>query len=250
MQSIVIQSVAALNVPALDQTLRAALGERFFGFTYANVAEAEIDYSEARVGVRPLSWLRASVTYANTDARDGATDVALARRPRHAWSAELAVEHGPLTAELSWREVGARLDTAGQAPQHGVQAAGMAPVQVLEGAHVARRRRPHVAGVLVEERCHRQSGHPTAIHARSDASSGRKVCTARRGSAGRAPGPGSGRPTPAQPRHGPSRRARLRDAGRPQALRTAGTGRHVRAAAAASITVASWMSTMSSTSSA
>jgi len=34
MQSIVIQSVAALNVPALDQTLRAALGERFFGFTY------------------------------------------------------------------------------------------------------------------------------------------------------------------------------------------------------------------------
>ncbi|HRK64982.1 MAG TPA: TonB-dependent receptor, partial [Terricaulis sp.] len=43
--------------------------------------------------------------------RDGATDVALARRPRHAWSAELAVEHGPLTAELSWREVGARLDT-------------------------------------------------------------------------------------------------------------------------------------------
>lgn len=83
----------------------------FFGFTYANVAEAEIDYAEARVGVRPLSWLRASVTYANTDARDGATDVALARRPRHAWSAELAVEHGPLTAELSWREVGARLDT-------------------------------------------------------------------------------------------------------------------------------------------
>lgn len=83
----------------------------FFGFSYANVAEAEIDYAEARVGMRPLSWLRASVTYANTHARDGATDVALARRPRHAWSAELAMEHGPFAAELSWREVGARLDT-------------------------------------------------------------------------------------------------------------------------------------------
>ena len=83
----------------------------FLGFTYANVAEAEIDYAEARVGVRPLPWLRARVTYANTDARDGATDAALARRPRHAWSAELAVEHGAFGAELAWREVGARLDT-------------------------------------------------------------------------------------------------------------------------------------------
>ena len=83
----------------------------FFGFSYANVAEAEIDYAEARVGVRPLPWLRASVTYANTNARDASTDVALARRPRHAWSAAIDIEHGPFAATFSWREVGARLDT-------------------------------------------------------------------------------------------------------------------------------------------
>jgi vitamin B12 transporter len=83
----------------------------FFGFSYANVNEAEINYAEARATLRPLGWLRASATYANTDARDTSTDVALARRPRHAWSAEVAVEHGPLAAALAWREVGARLDT-------------------------------------------------------------------------------------------------------------------------------------------
>jgi vitamin B12 transporter len=83
----------------------------FFGFSYANVDEAKIKYAEARVAIRLLAWLRASVSYSNTDARDAATDIALARRPRHAWSAEVEVEHGPFAALLSWREVGARLDT-------------------------------------------------------------------------------------------------------------------------------------------
>lgn len=83
----------------------------FFGFTYANVDEAEIDYAEARAQMRPLEWLRASVSYANTNARDAATDVALARRPRHAWSAEIEVTHGAFAAQIAWREVGARLDT-------------------------------------------------------------------------------------------------------------------------------------------
>lgn len=83
----------------------------FFGFSYANVDEAEIDYAEARIAVRPLSWLRASVGYANTDARDATTDVALARRPRHAWNAEIEIEHGPFAAQIGWRQVGARLDT-------------------------------------------------------------------------------------------------------------------------------------------
>ncbi|HRP11870.1 MAG TPA: TonB-dependent receptor [Terricaulis sp.] len=83
----------------------------FFGFTYANVDEAEIEYAEARATLRPLPWLSASVRYGNTDARDASTDVALARRPRHAWSAEIGVEHGPFAAQLDWREVGSRLDT-------------------------------------------------------------------------------------------------------------------------------------------
>lgn len=83
----------------------------FFGLTYANIDAAEIDYAEARIALRPLDWLTARVTYANTDARDASSDTALARRPRHGWSASLEAEHGPFAAQLSWREVGARLDT-------------------------------------------------------------------------------------------------------------------------------------------
>jgi vitamin B12 transporter len=83
----------------------------FFGFSYANVDNAEIDFAEARVAVRPLDWLTAQVVYANTDARDASTGQALQRRPRHAWSAELAAEHGSFAAQISWRQVGSRLDT-------------------------------------------------------------------------------------------------------------------------------------------
>lgn len=83
----------------------------FFGFSYANVDRAEIDFAEARVAARPLDWLTARVVYANTDARDASTGQALQRRPRHAWSAELAAEHGPFAAQISWRQVGSRLDT-------------------------------------------------------------------------------------------------------------------------------------------
>lgn len=83
----------------------------FFGWSYANVDEAEIDYAEARVALRPASWLTARAAYANTDARDAATDARLQRRPEHAWSAELEAAHGPFIAALSWRQVGARMDT-------------------------------------------------------------------------------------------------------------------------------------------
>lgn len=83
----------------------------FFGFSYANVAQAQIDYAEARVTARPLSWLTARVAYANTDARDVDADQALQRRPRHAWRAELEAEHGPFKANLAWSEIGSRLDT-------------------------------------------------------------------------------------------------------------------------------------------
>jgi vitamin B12 transporter len=82
----------------------------FFGFSYANVDRAEIKFAQARISARPASWLTARVTYANTDARDVGADRALQRRPRHAWSAEIEAEHGPMSARLAWREVGSRLD--------------------------------------------------------------------------------------------------------------------------------------------
>lgn len=83
----------------------------FFGFSYANVDRAEIDFAEARATLRPARWLSLGIVYANTDARDGATGTPLQRRPRHAWSAELLVRNGPFEAGLTWRETGARLDT-------------------------------------------------------------------------------------------------------------------------------------------
>ncbi len=83
----------------------------FAGFSYANVDRAEIDFAEVRFSLQPLDWLTMRVSYANTGARDAATDAPLQRRPRHAWSMSLQGQHGPLTAELSWREVGARRDT-------------------------------------------------------------------------------------------------------------------------------------------
>lgn len=83
----------------------------FFGFGYANIDRAEIEYAEGRLALRPLSWLTARVVYANTDARDVGADEALQRRPRHAWRAEVEAEYGPFEAQIAWRQVGARLDT-------------------------------------------------------------------------------------------------------------------------------------------
>lgn len=83
----------------------------FAGFSYANVDQAEIRFAEARVTLRPTSWLTARFSYANTDARDAAADEPLQRRPRHAWFAALQAERGPFAADLSWRQTGARMDT-------------------------------------------------------------------------------------------------------------------------------------------
>ncbi len=83
----------------------------FVGFAYGNVDRAEIDYAEARIAVRPTDWLTARVVYANTDAVNAATGVALQRRPREAWSAELVAESGRFSGQIAWRQVGARLDT-------------------------------------------------------------------------------------------------------------------------------------------
>ncbi|UPT64976.1 MAG: TonB-dependent receptor [Hyphomonadaceae bacterium JAD_PAG50586_4] len=83
----------------------------FVGFSYGNVDRAEIQYAEARVAMRPTDWLTARVIYANTDAVNAATELALQRRPQEAWSVELAAEHGALSGQISWRQVGSRLDT-------------------------------------------------------------------------------------------------------------------------------------------
>jgi vitamin B12 transporter len=80
-------------------------------FTYVNVDRADIDYAEARIALRPASWLTGRVVYGDTDAVNAATGVALARRPEQAWSAEIEVERGPFSAHLAWRHVGERRDT-------------------------------------------------------------------------------------------------------------------------------------------
>lgn len=83
----------------------------FVGFSYGNVDRADIDFAEGLVAVRPTDWLTARVVYAHIDAVNAATGVALQRRPEEAWSAALTAEHGAFRGEVSWRQVGTRLDT-------------------------------------------------------------------------------------------------------------------------------------------
>ncbi|MEZ5996189.1 MAG: TonB-dependent receptor [Hyphomonadaceae bacterium] len=83
----------------------------FQGLSYANFDRAKIDFAEARVALRPLDWLTAHISYANTNARDAGAGQALQRRPRHAWAARIEADWGRAHAELGWRETGARLDT-------------------------------------------------------------------------------------------------------------------------------------------
>jgi len=82
----------------------------FAGFTYANVDEAEIDTAEARLALRPTSWLTLRGGYIYTDAQDTVANTQLLRRPEDVWLASADVTHGPFTARLSWRSVGARQD--------------------------------------------------------------------------------------------------------------------------------------------
>lgn len=79
-------------------------------FSYVNIDQADIETVEARMALRPLSWLTARASYVHTDAEDAATGAALLRRPDQSWAASLAAEHGALSAELGWRQVGARAD--------------------------------------------------------------------------------------------------------------------------------------------
>jgi vitamin B12 transporter len=82
-----------------------------FGATLINVDLAEIEFAEARIALRPTDWLTGRLVYANTDAVNAATGVALARRPEQAWRAELEAEFGSFSAQIAWRQVGERRDT-------------------------------------------------------------------------------------------------------------------------------------------
>ena len=82
----------------------------FFGFTYANIDEAEIDTAEARVAVRPMSWLTLRGGYIYTDAQDTGADTPLLRRPKNTWLASADITHGAFTGRVSWRSVGERED--------------------------------------------------------------------------------------------------------------------------------------------
>ena len=79
-------------------------------FFYANIDEAEIESAEIRFEARPAGWLIARLGYVFTDARDVVAATPLLRRPEHAWSASLDAEHGAFSAQLAWRQIGARAD--------------------------------------------------------------------------------------------------------------------------------------------
>ena len=79
-------------------------------FSYENIEEAEIKTAEARIGLRPLSWLNARLAYVYTDAQDATTNAQLARRPEQGFNASLEATHGALSSTLSWRQVGERTD--------------------------------------------------------------------------------------------------------------------------------------------
>jgi vitamin B12 transporter len=79
-------------------------------YAFINIDEAELQSAEARVALRPLSWLTAQVSYTHTEATNGVTGARLARRPEEAWTASLSADHGPFRAQLTWRHVGEQLD--------------------------------------------------------------------------------------------------------------------------------------------
>ena len=82
----------------------------FFGFTYANIDEAEINTAELRAAIRPTSWLSLRGGYVYTDAQDTVTNTELLRRPEDVWLASADITQGAFTGRLSWRSVGDRQD--------------------------------------------------------------------------------------------------------------------------------------------
>jgi len=115
-------------------------------FTYVNIDEAELESAQARVRVRPLSWLQGEIAYVYTDARDAVSDAPLLRRPENAWRASLEGDWGALRGTLSWRRVGERADIlyaddgvfigTGVTPAYDVVRASLA-FDVADGASVS-----------------------------------------------------------------------------------------------------------------
>src|SRR5690606_35871660 len=81
-----------------------------FGFTYANLDEAEINTADLRAAIRPTSWLSLRGGYVYTDAQDTLTNTELLRRPEDVWLASADITQGAFTGRLSWRSVGDRQD--------------------------------------------------------------------------------------------------------------------------------------------
>jgi vitamin B12 transporter len=79
-------------------------------FSYANIDEASVKSAEARVAVRPLSWLTARASYVSTNAQDDVADTPLLRRPTDMWSASIDLERGRFSGSFGWRHVGERTD--------------------------------------------------------------------------------------------------------------------------------------------
>lgn len=79
-------------------------------FSYANIDQADVDSAEARVALRPTSWLTARLSYVYTDAQDAVANTQLLRRPESVWMASLDYNNGPLSGQLGWRRVGERAD--------------------------------------------------------------------------------------------------------------------------------------------
>ncbi len=79
-------------------------------FAYANVDQANVDSAEARLALRPNSWLTARLSYVYTDAEDATAGAALLRRPEEMWTASLDFDQGSFSGQLTWRRVGERFD--------------------------------------------------------------------------------------------------------------------------------------------
>jgi vitamin B12 transporter len=79
-------------------------------FTYANIDQADVVNTEARVAVRPTSWLTARISYVYTDAEDATAGTPLLRRPEATLAASLDFQRGPFFTQVAWRRIGERAD--------------------------------------------------------------------------------------------------------------------------------------------
>ncbi|MBX3428814.1 MAG: TonB-dependent receptor [Hyphomonadaceae bacterium] len=82
----------------------------FFGFTYANIDEAEINTAELRAAIRPASWLTLRGAYIYTDAQDTMANTELLRRPQDVWLVSADITQGNFIGRISWRSIGGRQD--------------------------------------------------------------------------------------------------------------------------------------------